>query len=526
MNTKRLLVVPLCILALTCSLFGQGTQETTQTAEKKEALTPISLWYGALMTEAGPPPADWAGYQIIRDKLGIELTLTALPSNENDQDVKIQAAGAANNLPDIFQVTRAPWLRMVKQGLIAPVDDMYAKMPVRTKQQYTDASIKFTTYNGHSYGLASPGSIVRNEGLVIRKDWLDKLGLAVPKTIDELLAVMHAFTYDDPDGNGANDTYGYGAFLELNNREEGLGRRLDPIFGAYGVAGTWNLTEKDFGLNVRKPAYYDAMSTVMKMVEDNVIDPNWLSYRKDDFRAAWKQGRFGIMREQNGALAMESNYKPFDTNFPNGEWIVIDPPAGPSGDSAVGVYSAAYRIFAVSEKAAKEGKKDAIARLLEWMSSNEGYYLLGWGVKGVNYTLDENGIPSDKNLPNPDLAYTKPLGRPVIQLANMVYIYSDAELKATFPNYKSANGKTMSALTVLREMQGKNWVDATGIDAMPLPSADLKRFYEQGVAEFVAGKNKLNPENWAAFIAKFDELGGKQWEADGLTYAKENGLLK
>jgi hypothetical protein len=81
---------------------------------------------------------------------------------------------------------------------------------------------------------------------------------------------MWDFTFNDPDGNGQADTYGYGAFIEINNY------------------------------------------------------PNWMSYNKDDFRAAWKQGRFGIMREQNAAYATEANYAPFDKNFPQGTWMVVD----------------------------------------------------------------------------------------------------------------------------------------------------------------------------------------------------------
>ena len=46
--------------------------------------------------------------------------------------------------------------------------------------------------------------------LWIRQDWLDNLKLEVPTTIDELEEVMRAFTEDDPDGNGQDDTYGLG----------------------------------------------------------------------------------------------------------------------------------------------------------------------------------------------------------------------------------------------------------------------------------------------------------------------------
>ena len=193
---------------------------------KKSAAVDIELWYGAAASEAGPIPADWVGYQIVKDKLNINLKLTNLPSSEADQNTKINAAGAANTLPDIFMVSNEVYSTLVSKRLLAPVDAMYAKMPNRTAKLYDADSRAFTTIDGHSYALAQPGSIVRNEGVLIRKDWLDKLGLSVPKTTDEFMAVMKAFTEKDPDGNGKNDTYGYGAFLEVSAPNEGLGRRL------------------------------------------------------------------------------------------------------------------------------------------------------------------------------------------------------------------------------------------------------------------------------------------------------------
>lgn len=520
MKKRRLcMVVVLAIMVLCVPLFAQGQREGMGGPVE------IDLWYGSAITEAGPPPEDWVGFDIIRETLGIELKLTALPSNEADQDVKISAAAAADNLPDIFMVRREVWLRLVEQGLLAPVDDLYAKMPVRTPLQYDADSRAFTTIDGVSYGLASPGSIPRNEGVLIRKDWLDRLGLSVPKTLDEFFTVMRAFTFDDPDGNGKQDTYGYGAFIEINNFEEGLGRRLDPFFGAFGVAGTWNMTEAGFGLNVRKNAYYDALSFVKKMVDAGVIDPNWLAYKKDDFRAAWKQGRFGIMREQNAAYAATSNYAPFDKNFPDGEWIVIDPPIGPTGKGSVGVYTSQYRVYALRDTISPE-EKDAVARLFDWMSKDEGYFLLGWGVEGVNYVM-KDGIPVAEGVPDPEYAFTGPKGQPYTQLRNMVFYNGEVELTSRYPTYITAtSGKEMSALRVLRDMQKRPWTAAIGSDTLPPPGTDLKRFYEQGVTEFITGRRVLNKPNWSAWVAEFDCLGGKAWEDDAKAVAKANGLLR
>lgn len=526
-NHAKLFSAVLGLLCLAGSVWASGTADGGKKTAEAAGPVVIDLWYGAAVTEAGPPPADWKALQIIREKLNIDLRLTALPSNESDQDVKVNAAGAANSLPDLCMVRRDVWLNLVKMGLVAPVDELYAAMPTRTKVQYDEDSRAFTTVNGKSYGLASPGSIAKNEGLLIRKDWLDKLGLKVPVTTDDLMNVMKAFTFNDPDGNGKDDTWGYGAFIEINNFEEGLGRRLEPIMGAFGVAGTWDMNKATAGLNIRKPAYYDAVSYVKKMADEKVIDPNWLSYKKDDFRAAWKQGRFGVMREQNAAFAAEANYAPFDKNFPNGEWIIIDPPKGPSGKKSVGVYTQAYRIYMMSAKAAKAGKGPAIARLLEWMSSDEGYYLLGWGDKDVNYVLDANGVPTIKGLADETKGFSKPDGQPITQLRNMVFYNGEVELLARYPTYKTAtSGKTMSALTVLRDMQSRAWTAGIGSDALPPPNADLKRFYEQGVVEFITGRRELTKANWTAWVADFEKMGGLEWEKAGLAAAEAAGYLR
>lgn len=521
----KLILAVLLALCLFVPAFSEGQGESNATTTKAAAPVSIELWYGSAVTEAGPPPADWAALKIIKDKLNIDLKLTALPSNEQDQDVKINAAAAGNALPDLFMIRRTIYPNVVKQGLLAVTDDMYAMMPNRTKLQYDEDSITHTTINGKSYGLASPGSIAKNEGVLIRKDWLDKLGLKVPTTTEEYLDVMKAFTFKDPDGNGKDDTYGYGAFIEIFTQEEGLGRRFEPFFGAFGVPGTWNMTKANAGLNVRKADYFDALAYIKRMVDEKVIDPNWLSYKKDDFRAAWKQGRFGMMREQNAAFAAESNYAPFDKNFPNGSWIVVDAPRGPSGKRSVGVYTQNYRIYSVSRKS--EAKKAAIASLLEWMSSDEGYFLLGWGEKGVNYVLDANGAPTVKGIPDDSKGYSKPEMQPFTQLRNMVYYNGDIELISRYPTYKTAtSGKTMSALTVLRDMQSREWTAAVGSDALANPNADLKRFYEQGVVEFVTGVRQLTRENWTAWVAEFDKLGGAKWEKDGLAIAEEQNYLK
>ena len=523
-HMKRTIALAIACAVASQFVFAQGQQEATTKADAN-APVHITLWYPATQTEVGPLPNDWVGYQIVKDKFNIDLEAQTLPSGTQDQDVKIQAAAAADDLPDMFTAGREVWLRLANNGMLADVTDLYAKMPNRTEKMFDAGAKAYTTINGRSYGFATPAAVSRNEGLVIRKDWLDKLGLEVPKTTEDLFNVLHAFTYDDPDGNGKNDTYGYGAFLEVNNYESYPGRRFEPLMGAFGVEGCWNLTKDNFGLQINKPEFYDFMVFMKRLIDDGSIDPNFMAYKKDDFRGAWKQGKFGCFREQNSALHSENNYSPFDANFPNGDLVVIDPPVGPSGKQSVGPAVRNMRVWCISAKAQEQGKAEKIADLFEWMSYGEGYMLCGFGREGVEYTLDAEGNP--QSVPG-DAGYNGPVGQTYIQLRNMAFNYKDnQELASRYPSYTTkVSHKHMSALETLHKMQARPWTEATGMESMPVPSTDLKTFYEQGIAEFLAGKKELTKENWDAFVKQFDDMGGKAWEEEGRKYAEANNYLK
>ena len=489
----------------------------------------LELWLLGAVTEAGAPPDSWIGYKLIKDKLNIDLKIVLQPSTPTDQDTKLSLAAASNSLPDIFGVNRDILMKLAKQGLVAPVDAMLPMMPVRTKNHYSDpVNRRLVLMGGKMYGLPDPGAMPRVEGVVIRKDWLDKLGLKVPKTLDELTAVARAFTTKDPDGNGKDDTYGFGAFYESTGLSSaGFGRRFDYILGAYGVPGMWNFESADkFQFNFRDPNFRAAVEYIKMIAEEKIIDPTWSTPNKDEFRARWKQGKFGIMWEQFAALHTSANYKDFDKNVPNGEWIPILPPLGPAGKSSNGLDMANARIYAVSSRAAKAGKIDAIARLLEWMANDEGYFLLGFGVEGVNYKRDVEGDITLAGIV-PEQAYTHKSQQNLTQLRNMVYINNDLELKVRYVPYKSANGKVMNPLATWKFFRNSPYTEATGAGLIDPPSNvnDFKRYYDENLLKFALGQQPLNDQTWAGFVKGMDTLGAKEVEKKAREKLVDAGML-
>ena len=113
-------------------------------------------------------------------------------------------------------------------------------------------------------------------------------------------------------------------------------------------------------------------------------------------------------------------------------------------------------------------------------------------------------------------------------IGNMVFYNSPLELSARYPYFKTANGRKMGPMLYLKTFQGYPWVSVNGAGTIaPSPNnADLKRYIDQGVQEFVLRKNPLTKDGYAAFIAQMDKLGAAAWEKAAKAQMDEAGYLK
>ena len=135
---------------------------------------------------------------------------------------------ASGDLPDIYQINAQSYLpQLVDGNLAAALDDALAKVGKDIVGNARDGHLAFGQYGGKQYSI--PGSYsLKYFAQNIRMDWLDNLGLAVPVTLDEFRNVARAFTFNDPDNNGKDDTYGTAFRQNINF--------IDSWFNAFGVA--------------------------------------------------------------------------------------------------------------------------------------------------------------------------------------------------------------------------------------------------------------------------------------------------
>ena len=162
---------------------------------------------------------------------------------------------ATGNVADVCVVGKdATFLKAADEGLfwdLAPYIDDYENL--RTIPQATREN---ASHNGKMYGIPRSRTLARN-GFGYRLDWLNNLGLAEPTTWEAFYDMLYKFTYNDPDGNGIDDTVGLG---------------LDAWSGAFDIMALWFGVPNVWGIDANGDLIYkaetDAYKTALKAFRD------------------------------------------------------------------------------------------------------------------------------------------------------------------------------------------------------------------------------------------------------------------
>jgi putative aldouronate transport system substrate-binding protein len=218
-----------------------------------------------------------------KDDLGIDLKMAfSADGASGAYENQVTLAIASGDVPDIMRVSS---YRLFEQGAraglwtdLSTVYDQYADDWMKMIRAKYPAAFDYASVDGKLYGVP-PLNDNRQFGalLWIRDDWLQKLNLKAPTTIDEMIAVARAFTFNDPDGNGKNDTYGLALNSNLVTDDFAY---LHGIFSAFGVpAFTHQMyyrgADGKMTFAYLDPHAKDALRVIAQMFKDGLIDPEF-----------------------------------------------------------------------------------------------------------------------------------------------------------------------------------------------------------------------------------------------------------
>ncbi|UPK47665.1 extracellular solute-binding protein [Paenibacillus pabuli] len=342
-----------------------------------------------------PVPQDAEMLNVVEEQFGVDLDIWNLENNKYESllDMKL----AQGNIPDLFRI-RQPQdlLKYQQQGVLAeiPVETLntYAPNLMRIIHEQAPAYQKAGVIDGKYYGIPviNPTNIYRTP-VVYRQDWLDKLGLTVPQTLAEFEKVIYAFTYNDPDGNGIQDTYG------LSN--EGM----NVVFGAFGqivFADQLYFGTKDGKkvIGALEPEMKEALAYLNKWYKDGVIDSEFVTgENKGGYKHlshAFINGKIGMTSmgnyyhwiqdgdyedwrvEPDGKVVKSPaqaafNVKELTAKLPEARVVFGKPFTGPHGQRGSKGNDLLMSFTAIGADAVKEpGKLEMILRILDEVSAS------------------------------------------------------------------------------------------------------------------------------------------------------------
>lgn len=458
----------------------------------------------------------------------VEWDELAITSYEEALNIKL----ATGDLPDAFYqmiFTHDQIVNQAEAGALIPLNDLIEKYAPNIKKMLEDdPSIRkaITMPDGNIYSLpfvVADGEN-KNSALVrfyINEDYLNRLGLKSPKTIDELTNVLVAFKEQDANGDGdATDEvpiYVPGSILP---------NLFNQFYGAYGIGNRGiqgNAIYIDMGDDGKvrfiptSENYKQMLQQMNEWWELGLWHPETFNEMEaSKWQAAGSEnqvGLFGWVHPNYVGEEAQNNFRGI-TQF-----------EGPNGDSILSWVDASVRgiwSFLITSK--NEHPIETI-KWADYWYSEEGYMFSKVGLEGETYALE-----GDKYKFIGDVeASIEELGEQVGAFQHLERWYGGFEPQIDGMALSDENKKIMDDLTVTKTAEEIFRIDPTDyLNYMPEeiwgvfpPTAeeaielgpvfnDIKTYVEETRALFVTGKLNFE-DDWDKYVSTLKEMGGDRY---------------
>lgn len=443
--------------------------------------------------------------ELTNTKLNLELLSWA----EYEQNLTLVFAGG--EYPDLMEVNgiNSPQVApAVDSGVFMPLNDLIEEHAPNLKKFITEEQWNSPSVNkdGQIYAIPST-NYVRNLAVTyVRKDWMDKLNIKTPKTIDEYIDMLKRFKNEDPNVNGEKDEIPWSARENF--------RYGEAIFGAYDVIpNDWKYVEGKLVPNFIRPEMKEALAVYKKLYDEKLLDNEFLVQQGKDWDAKIK-GKGNV-----GMFAHDPTYPDkwlteIQNNTPSAELEIIPSPVGPDGKGGSSIYSpVGTMVWAIP--ATNENPINAI-KFLDQFYSEDVQTLLTYGLEGDNYTV-ENG----------KIKYTYPTDQESIQnetiYQNFLRFIGPSHLENEEFLANRPHGDLIKQGIEVAQSEGRE-NDGLG---MPNPPTILERpelqkdgLWVEFAAKVLTGKESL--DNFDKFVEDWKERGGSKVINEATEWYKSN----
>lgn len=333
-------------------------------------------------------PSDNAYTRYLKEVLNVQNENEFEAITGPDYDQKVSMAIASQDIPDIMYISDyATLVELVENDLIEDLTDVYNNLACETvKSSYASYGednnpLNTVTFDGRIMAIPKTQLSDGQDFLWLRKDWMDKLELEMPSTLDEMADVLRAFISQDPDGNGQADTIGLVVHNEVYGSYPNNTFAVDNIFTAFGAYPTVWMTDESGNAvyGSVQPEMKDALQLMRDWYAEGLLDREFTTRTYDDIVALLSSGQCGAY-----IGPWWSPFNPAQTSTyasQDAEWINVSAPTGPDGKiNAINTKSyggfvvvrkgyehpeIAMKIVNVNSEYSMQDKSDAAKEILE-----------------------------------------------------------------------------------------------------------------------------------------------------------------
>jgi len=493
---RYMLSVTVFLLALCMPLMATAPREKVE-AGAEETIT-LTWFMGAPSATQLKDRNEMAAFQEIEKQTGVHIEWQQPAVGAFDEQFTLILA--SGELPDLLSgdwatIPGGPQ-RYIDDKIIIPLNDYAAYMTNYQKYLNLNQEIKKTvsTTAGKIYVfpfITEPAIKNGYYGLMIRKEWLDRLDLDIPKTVIEWYDILKAFRDRDANGNGdPNDEL---PFLSRFSRTG-----LDFFCGSFGVMGNFfEAADHSVKFGPIEEGYRQWLATMAKWYQEGLIDPDFPtngSKRSDALFLDDKAGAVGEFVTRTQGRLMDLGREKYESYT----WVATPWPIGPAGKKLLS-WRGDGRLFWTGGVTVTTACKtpDRAVKYLDFFFSEKGNRLLNFGVEGVTYNI-VNGEPKFTNLitNNPD-GYSLAEARTIFIPATDDPL--GVEVKEAFFQF----------LTYPEQIEGMEiWADNDGVLGLPQVAladedaqkvskimGDINTYVSENVSKFIMGEKPLSEFN-------------------------------
>jgi ABC-type glycerol-3-phosphate transport system substrate-binding protein len=371
-------------LAVLLFAVATGTASAAGTPEE-QAITDS----GPLVIEVvGQAKPNWGGtvgnklLEAMEEAAGVDLEWEIPPTTSYTE--RLNVIMASGDLPDLMwsSIDESFW-NWVESGLVLAVDEYLADAPHITEVVSNDVfnNVRWTE-DGKLYGIARPMPVFV-PGMFWRKDWLDRLGLALPTTIDEAVEAWRAIAQTDFDGNGKLDTYGFSMLPQISS----VTNMLFPALGIHGIeqtGGEW-LLDKDGNVThlLLLDDYADGIAFLRDLYGEGVIEKEYiLNKANKDIEQKMNQGLVGSMFSACHRASWTRIKQKTEEVFADAQVEFVPPLEGPGGQ---GAFVNTFNHWGVWFITTAAEDPEGIMQFLDLMHTKEWNFKQNTGIEGIHY---------------------------------------------------------------------------------------------------------------------------------------------